>query len=268
MVTSDVTPTPADLADVSGVRVLVTGATSGLGLAMAGALVEGGAHVVVTGRDEQRARAAAAQVDGAGPGRAVGVAMDVRDEASVDAGVVAALDAVGAVDVVVNNAGIGMRTVNPSFLTDPRPFHEVAPEAFVDLFATNVLGYFLVARALVPAMVDAGSGTVVNVSINSSTMRRRGFIPYGPSRAATEAMSQVMAADLEGTGVGVHVLLPGGATDTGMIPEGLPADARAQLLPASVMGPAVRWLCSPEARDRTGLRVVANGFTAPLSEGR
>ena len=250
--------------DVSGVRVLLTGGTSGLGLGMVRALVADGASVVLTGRDADRARRVAEQETAAGPGSATGIAMDVRDEASVADGVAAARAALGGIDVLVNNAGIGMRTVNPRFLTEPRRFYEVAPAGFADLIATNVTGYFLVARAVVPDMVAAGHGTVVNVSINEETMRRRGFVPYGPSRAATDAMSRVMAADLAGTGVHVHLLLPGGATVTGMIPDDLPDEARGGLLEPAVMGPAIRWLCSPAAREHNGLRVVARDFVPPV----
>ncbi|MCW2776959.1 MAG: family oxidoreductase [Frankiales bacterium] len=237
---------------VEGARVLVTGGTSGLGLAMAQALAAAGARVALTGREQDRAEAAA------GPVGALGVGMDVRDAGAVQRGVGTVLDAFGGLDVLVNNAGIGMRTVDPGFLTRPQPFWAVSPEGFTDLFATNVTGYFLVARAVVPAMVEAGRGTVVNVSINTATQVRRGFVPYGPSRAATDALSAVMAADLEGTGVDVHVLLPGGATATGMIPDDLPESARAGLLDPGVMGPPVLWLAGGGARGRTGLRVVAN----------
>lgn len=249
--------------DVSGVRVLVTGGTSGLGLGMVRALVAGGASVVLTGRDTDRAGRVAERETAAGPGWATGIAMDARDETSVADGVAAARATLGDIDVLVNNAGIGMRTVNPRFLTEPRPFYEVTPAGFADLMATNVTGYFLVARAVVPDMVAAGRGTVVNVSINEGTMRRRGFLPYGPSRAATDAMSHVMAADLAGTGVEVHLLLPGGATVTGMIPDDLPDEARGGLLEPGVMGPAIRWLCSPASRGHNDLRIVARDFVPP-----
>lgn len=245
------------LADVTGVRVLVTGGTSGLGRAMAQALAEGGARVAITGRQRDRAIAAAREL----PGDVIGIGMDVREPDSVEAGVTEARGVLGGIDALVNNAGIGMRTVNAQFLTRPQPFFEVEPAAFADLFATNVLGYFHVARAVVPAMVQAGRGKVINVSINESTMVRAGFAPYGPSRAATDALSKVMAADLEGTGVDVSLLLPGGATATGMIPGDVPDDVRAHLLDPSVMGPPVRWLCSRASDGLRDLRVVATEFT-------
>lgn len=247
------------LADVAGVRVLVTGGTSGLGRAMAQALAEGGARVALTGRDGERARAVAREL----PGGAVGIGMDVRDPASVEAGVDQIRGMLGSVDALINNAGIGMRTVNPQFLTRPQPFYQVPPADFAGLFATNVLGYFHVARAVVPEMVQAGRGKVINVSINESTMVRAGFAPYGPSRAATDALSKVMAADLAGTGVDVALLLPGGATATGMVPDGIPDDVRARLLDPQVMGPPVRWLCSRASDGLRDLRVVATDFAPP-----
>ena len=87
-------------------------------------------------------------------------------------------------------------------------------------------GAFLVARAVAPRMVAAGPGRIVTISMSEQTMTRRGFIPYGPSGAAVEALSRVMAADLADTPVTVNVLLPGGATATGMVPGRTPRDAR------------------------------------------
>ena len=88
-------------------------------------------------------------------------------------------------------------------------------------------------------------------------MRRRGFSPYGPSKAALESETIIWAQDLEGTGVTVNALLPGGATLTGMIPDGFPAAARAKLLAPEIMVPPLLWLVSPEAADVTGKRLVA-----------
>jgi gluconate 5-dehydrogenase len=248
------------MSDVRDVRVLVSGGTSGLGYAMSAALVTGGAQVVLTGRDAERTTAAAAQLAGSGPGRALGIVLDVRDERSVSAGVIAVREALGGVDVLVNNAGIGMRTVNRRFMTDPQPFWDVAPDGFRDLFATNVTGYFLLARAVAPLMIKAGHGKIINVSVSETTMRRAGFAPYGPSRAATDSLSHVMAADLAGTGVTVNLLAPGGATATGMIPEDVNDDVRARLLDAAIMGPPILWLASADSDGITDCRIVATEF--------
>ncbi len=243
---------------LEGVRALVTGGTSGLGFAMSQALAEAGARVALTGRTEPRVQDAATRI--ARGARVTGLVMDVRDEQSVSAGVDRALAVLGGIDVLVNNAGIGMRTVNPDFMTDPVGFWHVSPDGFRDLFATNVLGYFLVARAVVPDMLRAGCGKIVNISVNEATMRRRGFTPYGPSRAATDALSRIMAADLAGTGIDVNLLLPGGATSTGMTPDSAPEDLRASWLDSAIMGPPVCWLASRASDGITGQRIVATEF--------
>jgi NAD(P)-dependent dehydrogenase (short-subunit alcohol dehydrogenase family) len=246
-------PSPQDL---GGIRVLVTGATSGLGAAMAAALAGAGARVMVTSRDEARADATA---EGLGSS-AIPCQLDVRDERSVAVCLDRARDAWGGVDMLVNNAGIGMRTVNPRFMTEPQPFWEVAPAGFRDVIETKVVGCFLVARALVPQMLRQGSGRIVNISMSEQTMVRRGFVPYGPAGAGVEAMSRVMAADLAGSPVTVNILLPGGGTRTGMVPAETPAEVRAALLEPAVMGPPIVWLASEQAAGVHDRRIIAAGF--------
>src|SRR4051812_12390659 len=245
------------MASLEGVRALVTGSTSGLGLAMASALGSAGASVAVTGRSADRAEAVAARIEGS---RSFGLAMDVRSESSVRAGVESVRARLGGIDLLVNNAGIGMRTVNPRFLTEPQPFWAVPVDGFRDLVATNLTGYFLVAREVVPRLLEAGGGRVVNISMNHSTMNRGGFVPYGPARAGAEALSRIMAADLTGSPVTVNILLPGGATATGMIPDDVPPGMREHLLPADVMAAPIRWLCSPAAAGVHDERIVAREF--------
>jgi NAD(P)-dependent dehydrogenase (short-subunit alcohol dehydrogenase family) len=235
-------------------RVLVTGGTSGLGRAMAAALVGAGARVVLTSRDRARAEASAAAIG------AVGIELDVRDERSVRVGVETAYEQVGGLDVLVNNAGIGMRSVNPRFMTEPCPFWEVSPEGFQNVVQTKLTGSFLVARAVAPRMLEPGGGRIVMISMNQQTMTRQGFVPYGPSGAGVEALARVMAADLDGSSVTVNILLPGGATATGMIPDEVPADIRAQLLDPAIMGPPIVWLCSNDAAGLHNQRIIASEF--------
>jgi NAD(P)-dependent dehydrogenase (short-subunit alcohol dehydrogenase family) len=165
----------------------------------------------------------------------------------------------GGIDMLVNNAGIGMRTVNPRFMTQPQGFWEVPVDGFRRVIETNLTGYFLMARAVTPRMLAAGSGRIVNVSVNHSTMHRAGFVPYGPSRAGSEALSRIMAADLRDTGVTVNLLLPGGATVTGMLPADAVLEHQRFLEPA-VMGPPIVWLASDEAAGVHDERIVAIEF--------
>ena len=218
--------------------------------------------MAVTSRERSRAEAAAVAL---GPA-AVGIEMDVRDEASVHAGTDEVYERFGGVDVLVNNAGIGMRTVNPRFLTDPQPFWAVAPEGFVDVLETKVTGCFLAARAVVPRMLAAGGGRVITISMSEQTMVRRGFVPYGPAGAAVEALARVIAADLAGSPVTANVLLPGGATATGMIPDEVSPEARATLLDPAIMGPPIVWLASDEAEGIHDERIIATDFDDWLAQ--
>ncbi|GAB2825573.1 3-oxoacyl-ACP reductase FabG [Actinoallomurus bryophytorum] len=251
---SSSTSTPGS--ELNGIRVLVTGATSGLGATMTAALAEAGARVMVTGRDQARAEQAAEEL---GP-PVIPCRLDVRDERSVAACVARAHDAWGGIDMLVNNAGIGMRTVNPRFLSEPQPFWEVTPAGFRDVVETKVVGCFLMARAVVPPMLRQGGGRIVNISMNERTMVRGGFVPYGPSGAGVEALSRVMAADLAGGPVTVNILLPGGGTRTGMVPDDAPAEVRARLLDPAVMAPPIVWLASDQAAGVHDRRIVANEF--------
>jgi NAD(P)-dependent dehydrogenase (short-subunit alcohol dehydrogenase family) len=201
------------MTELGGTRALVTGATSGLRLATARALVDACARVAIT----------------------------------------------GAIDLLVNNAGIGMRTVNPRFLYDLQPFWEVSPGGFRKVLETKVPGCFLMAPAVVPLMLGRGGGRIVTISMNEATMARRGFVRYGPSEAAVEALSRVMAADLADSPVTVNLLLPGGATDTG-IPDDTPAEARERLLDPALMGPPIVWLATPAAARVQDERIVAAEF--------
>ncbi|RSM90633.1 SDR family NAD(P)-dependent oxidoreductase [Kibdelosporangium aridum] len=229
-------------------NVVVTGGTSGLGLAMADALTAAGASVVVTGRT-------ASEVPGA-----VSIEMDVRDETSAARAIDEAWERLGGIDMLVNNAGIGMRTVNPNFLTEPQGFWQVPADGFRQVIDTNLTGYFLVAREVVPRMIEQGHGRIVNVSVNEATMTRAGFVPYGPSRAGSESLSRIMAADLKDTGITVNVLLPGGATVTGMVPRDAATDG---FLDPSVMGPPIVWLASDAAEGVHDQRIVAAEFKQP-----
>jgi NAD(P)-dependent dehydrogenase (short-subunit alcohol dehydrogenase family) len=155
---------------------------------MASALAAAGATVALTGRSSARATAVAGELP-----RAAGIELDVRDESSVARAVDEARSRLGGIDMLVNNAGIGMRTVNPRFMTHPQGFWEVPVSGLRAVIETNMTGYFLVAREVTPRMLAAGGGRIVNISVNHSTMPRAGFVPYGPSRAGSGALSRIMA---------------------------------------------------------------------------
>ena len=235
---------------------IITGAGRGLGRAMAVGLARAGCRVVITAaREAQEIDAVAAEV---GRDLMLAITADVTREEDCERVVEATLSRFGRLDILVNNAARGMKYVSDRFLTEPTRFWEVAPAVYRMVIDTNVNGPFMMARAAIPSMVRGSWGRVVNVSVSRQTMRRAGFSPYGPSKAALESATNIWAQDLAGTGVTVNALLPGGATETGMVPDGTPEKVRASLLRPEVMVPPMLWLASSQSDGVTGKRVVAN----------
>lgn len=251
-------------ARLEGKVAIVTGGGRGLGRAMVLGLAAEGAQVITTAsREASEVEAVARQ---AGNERVIPVLADVTREQDCARVVATAADRFGRLDILVNNAGRGMKYVSERFLTEPTRFWETDPDVWRMVIDTNVNGPFLMARAAVPMMIAAGHGRIVNITMNHATMRRRGFSPYGPSKAALESETIIWAQDLDGTGVTVNALLPGGATATGMIPPGLPQEARAGLLDPAIMVPPLLWLASQDSDGVTGRRLDASRWNTDLPE--
>jgi NAD(P)-dependent dehydrogenase (short-subunit alcohol dehydrogenase family) len=244
---------------VQGHVAIVTGGGRGLGRAMVLGLARAGIRVVATAARE------AAEVDAVaeearqscGEPRVLPIVADVTQESDCARVVDAAVEQFGRLDILVNNAGRGMKYVSNDFLTEPTRFWEVAPATWRMVIDTNVNGPFMMARHAVPVMLQTGWGRIVNVSVSQTTMRRRGFSPYGPSKAALESETIIWAQDLDGTGVTVNALLPGGATLTGMVPDGVSENVKSTFLDPSVMNAPLLWLVSADADGITGRRLVA-----------
>lgn len=240
--------------------VLVTGGARGLGREMALALLEAGARVCVTGAAPSPALDAFAS-EAAGLGRGADcltLAADVRDPAACERAVAQTRARFGSLHVLVANAGLGMRAVSETYNTAPTRFWETDPAAWRAIVDTNLNGAFNMARAATPHLVAQGFGKIVAISTSAQTMVRRGYAPYGPSKAALEAAARVWAQDLAGTGVDVNVYLPGGAADTDLLPpSGVRRGADGNLLPAAIMRRGILWLCADESNGHTGGRYVA-----------
>jgi NAD(P)-dependent dehydrogenase (short-subunit alcohol dehydrogenase family) len=252
--------------DLSGKTAIVTGAGRGLGRSMTLGLARAGANVVITaarsrGEIDQVAQEAA-KISGAGAIRPM--IADAANEEDARRVVGETLREFGGVHILVNNAGRGMRFVSEKFFDTPTKFWETDPAVWKMIVDTNVNGPFLMARAAAPHMMKQRWGRIVNISINHETMRRAGFSPYGPSKAALESETIIWSQDLADTGVTVNALLPGGATDTGMVPQDIPAHLREKLLHPDIMIPPLLWLVSEAASGVTGSRFVANLWDAAL----
>lgn len=256
---------------VTGKVCIVTGGPRGLGRAMTLALVNRGAKVVAPGHIEEDIpliEGDARDVMGNSGGEIHPMVVDLRKPDDCAAIVETALERFGRIDVLINNAGLGMRPFSENFMIKPVKFWEEDIAQVQATFDTNTVGPFHMARFAVPHMVAQGWGRVVNVTTSIGTMQRRGFFPYGPSKAALEAATYVWSQDLDGTGVTANVLIPGRAADTAIMPDawreaGIDRTGRAPTDPA-VMGPPAVWLASEASDGVTGMRMAADEWDTSL----
>ena len=196
---------------LAGRVAIVTGAANGMGRVMARALAAAGAKVAGVDLD-------AAGLDRLGGeptliGKLLAVAADVSKTDDCRRAVAQAAETLGAPDILVNCAGISMSTAAGHRQARIK-FLEADPEAWQRIFAINCIGAFLMARFAAEPMVQRGWGRIINVTTSFDTMLAAGLSAYGASKAALEAGSVSFAKDLEGTGVTVNILVPGGPTDT------------------------------------------------------
>jgi 3-oxoacyl-[acyl-carrier protein] reductase len=253
---------------LDGRVAIVTGAARGLGRAMAEGLARAGASVVFTDIDGTALDAAIAAVSRqSGCGPVTGIACDITVQADCERLVTATVDKFGELDVLINNAGKGPLHLERSPRTTSLKFWEADPDVWRDIIVTNVNGTFLMARTAAPHLIRSGAGRIVNITTSLPTMQRRANSPYGVSKAAIEAETLIWAKDLEGTGVTVNSLIPGGAADTDFVHAAARAALRAEgreLLSPSVMVAPVVWLASTLSDGITGARFVGKLWDASL----
>ncbi|MFD3685893.1 SDR family NAD(P)-dependent oxidoreductase [Nocardiopsis sp. NPDC058631] len=232
---------------------LVTGASSGIGLAIAQRLAEEGAQVYLTGRRKDVLDDAVERVGAS----ATGVVADAADTASLDALFQVISERSGRLDVVVANAGFGRNTA----------FAEVDEEEFDSTFATNVKGTFFTVQKSLPLLVDGAS--VVLVSSVAGVTGSPGMSVYAATKAAGRNLARSLAAELAPRRIRVNALLPGPTDTPGMTRSqeevraaGLPWTIRtplADLVPAVAVADAALFLASDRSTYITGTDLTADG---------
>jgi NAD(P)-dependent dehydrogenase (short-subunit alcohol dehydrogenase family) len=236
---------------------IVTGAAGGIGGVMTRGLLAAGIRVAGVDREPEplAALAANAREQGKGAGLLT-VQTDLTAPTAADEIAKATLARFGRIDILVNNAGIGPGSIRPDSWQRPLKFWEITPDQWLRFVAVHTTAPLALTSAVVPEMMRRGWGRIVNVTTSLGTMLNPGFPTYGPSKAALEALSAIMAKDLDGSGITVNVLVPGGVTNTPMISDAAGFE-RAKLIQPEVMLPPLVWLVSDMAAPVTGRRFLA-----------
>jgi NAD(P)-dependent dehydrogenase (short-subunit alcohol dehydrogenase family) len=215
---------------------IVTGASKGLGLAVARELARAGISLVIDARGEDALAAAERELAQLAPVAALGG--DVTDAAHVHRLVEIAESRFGRIDLVVNNASTIGRSPLPALAT-------LSPSVFERIFTTNVYAPLHLIQHALPVMRRNGGGTIVNVSSDAAVEAYAGWGGYGSAKAALEHLSRILAAELEGGGIGVIVADPGDM-DTDLHRAAVPDAAAADLAdPRAVASALLRAIASP-----------------------
>jgi len=240
--------------------VLLTGAAGGIGAVMTDALLTAGHAVAAIDRDQAALERLVGR-HGAAKDRLHPIAADLASEAACESAVAAARAHFGAIEAVINNAGIGMSSVRPDAEARAPGIEELTPDIWDGFMAIFVRAPIVLVRAALPDMKRAGFGRIVNNTTSYVTMLR--VLPYGAAKAALESTSAVWAKELDGSGITVNVLVPGGPTDTALISDqsGWPRD---KMLRPEIMGPPAAWLVSDEAGGFSGRRIAAARWDVKL----
>jgi len=234
---------------LEGKVALVTGASRGIGRAVAAAYAAEGAHVVVAARDRDPLEAAAAEIRKSGK-RVLAVFVDVADRAKTKVLGDVIKQQFGRLDILVNNA---------SMLGPRVPVLEYPEEDWERVIAVNLHGPFFVIKACLPLMIPTGGGSIINVSSGVGRIGKPRWGAYAASKFALEGLTQVLAAELLPFHIRVNAVNPGG-TRTGMRAAAYPEEDPLTLPTPEQVTPVFVYLASDESRDVTGKSLEARDF--------
>jgi 3-oxoacyl-[acyl-carrier protein] reductase len=185
--------------DLTGRSAVITGSTKGIGRAVAAALVQAGASVVVSSRTASDVAAVAEEIDALGPGRAIGIPCDVRDREACERLIEGAVEAFGSLDILVNNAGLGRFA----------PLQEMDHETWDQQIRTNLDGVFYCSKAAVPHLMRGEESWIINLGSLAGRNSFAGGVAYNATKFGLRGMTEAMMLDLRHEGVRVTCIMPG-----------------------------------------------------------
>jgi 3-oxoacyl-[acyl-carrier protein] reductase len=229
---------------------------------MSVALAQAGARVVLAAPELDLLEAVAAEIErAAGPGRALPLKTDITMRTDCERVLAESIRAFGRLQVLVNNARRPVRGPGLPPAGNFLPFWESNPDIWQESVHVNVNGTFLMSHLVAPHLIAAGWGRIVNINTSLGGLYQPRNSPYGVTKAALESATLIFAAELEGTGVTVNTLLPGGACDTD---PNRPPNPNLKLLPVDIMNPAIVWLASRRSDGKTGGRYIGRLWNGKL----
>ncbi|WP_029432316.1 SDR family NAD(P)-dependent oxidoreductase [Blastococcus sp. URHD0036] len=238
---------------------IVTGAAAGIGAACAKRLAADGLAIGVLDLDADRCADTVTAIEAAG-GRAVALGADISRRDQVQAAVATAREALGPVNVLVNNAGV----------TDFTPFEQTTDELWDSVYAVNVKGTFIVTQEVLPDMKAAGWGRIVNISSSSAQTGTANMAAYSSSKGAVITLTRSLAQELGPLGITVNNIPPGSVMGTIMADANsarfqVPVEVLAKSIPVRRVGEpddianTCAWLCQEAAGYVTGQTIGVNG---------
>jgi NAD(P)-dependent dehydrogenase (short-subunit alcohol dehydrogenase family) len=244
--------------ELTGKSVLITGGNSGIGLATARLLLEKGARVAITGRDQAKLDTALAELGG----DVLGIQADLNNPAEIDAVVKAIGERFGTLDVVFANAGI----------SGPTPLGSTTLEAFEGIVRTNLTAVFFTVQGVLPLLKE-GSAVILNGSVMRE-LGSPGSAAYSASKGAITSMAKVFASELAPKGIRVNSVIPGatrtpiwsrgarsGATVDAVEKAMSPRIPMGRFAEADELAQAVAFLASDASSGMTGAEIVVDGGT-------
>ncbi|MEN3000837.1 MAG: SDR family NAD(P)-dependent oxidoreductase [Armatimonadota bacterium] len=236
--------------DFTGKVALVTGATGALGRVVARQFYEAGATLALTGTDEQRLHQLFAEL-ALNPDHLLLGGIDLMEPSHAEALVQRAVERFGRIDILVNTVG---------GYTGGAPVHQTSLEEWERMLALNARVAFLISRAVVPVMLQAGEGKIVHVAGRAGLSGAAGIAAYSAAKSAVVRLTEALAAELKEHQINVNCVLPG-TIDTPANRAAMPNADFSRWVPPEAIGEVILFLCSPAARAIHGAAIPVYGLS-------